>query len=101
MGATAGPVSADAHVRIGNVTKAFTSTVVLQLVAGVLPAPDGAGDDLPYTKALVDAAPADRQPDRRSGPARGNIRTGARQPERPKRSHGLSEAGSNTKANSA
>ncbi|MFJ2376492.1 serine hydrolase domain-containing protein [Streptomyces sp. NPDC087769] len=33
VGATAGPVSADAHFRIGSVTKAFTSTVVLQLVA--------------------------------------------------------------------
>ncbi|MER7481512.1 serine hydrolase domain-containing protein [Streptomyces sp. NPDC126510] len=33
VGATAGPVTADAHVRIGSVTKAFTNTVVLQLVA--------------------------------------------------------------------
>ncbi|MEU1103044.1 serine hydrolase domain-containing protein [Streptomyces tibetensis] len=32
--ATAGPVTADAHARIGSVTKAFTNTVVLQLVAG-------------------------------------------------------------------
>ncbi|MFE9650530.1 serine hydrolase domain-containing protein [Streptomyces sp. NPDC006365] len=31
--ATAGPVTADAHARIGSVTKAFTNTVVLQLVA--------------------------------------------------------------------
>ncbi|MFG2332733.1 serine hydrolase domain-containing protein [Streptomyces sp. NPDC048604] len=30
---TAGPVSADAHFRIGSVTKAFTHTVALQLVA--------------------------------------------------------------------
>ncbi|GHD78553.1 hypothetical protein GCM10010317_098040 [Streptomyces mirabilis] len=33
VGATAGPVTADAYVRIGSVTKAFTNTVVLQLVA--------------------------------------------------------------------
>ncbi|MEL5953422.1 serine hydrolase domain-containing protein [Streptomyces sp. CLV115] len=33
VGATAGPVTADAHFRIGSVTKAFTNTVVLQLVA--------------------------------------------------------------------
>ncbi|MFE3763825.1 serine hydrolase domain-containing protein [Streptomyces sp. NPDC059104] len=33
VGATAGPVTADAHVRIGSVTKVFTNTVVLQLVA--------------------------------------------------------------------
>lgn len=31
--AAAGPVTADAHVRIGSVTKTFTNTVVLQLVA--------------------------------------------------------------------
>ncbi|MEW2623331.1 serine hydrolase domain-containing protein [Streptomyces sp. NPDC048106] len=33
VGATAGPVTADAHIRIGSVTKAFTNTVVLQLIA--------------------------------------------------------------------
>ncbi|WP_234342681.1 serine hydrolase domain-containing protein [Streptomyces sp. NRRL B-3648] len=33
VGATAGPVTADAYARIGSVTKAFTNTVVLQLVA--------------------------------------------------------------------
>lgn len=33
VSATAGPVTVDAHVRIGSVTKAFTNTVVLQLVA--------------------------------------------------------------------
>ncbi|WSQ10172.1 beta-lactamase family protein [Streptomyces sp. NBC_01231] len=33
VGAAAGPVSADAYVRIGSVTKVFTNTVVLQLVA--------------------------------------------------------------------
>ncbi|MEU0898931.1 serine hydrolase domain-containing protein [Streptomyces massasporeus] len=33
VGATAGPVTADASARIGSVTKAFTNTVVLQLVA--------------------------------------------------------------------
>ncbi|MFE2510771.1 serine hydrolase domain-containing protein [Streptomyces naganishii] len=33
VGATAGPVTADAHFRIGSVTKVFTNTVVLQLVA--------------------------------------------------------------------
>ncbi|MDX2560208.1 serine hydrolase [Streptomyces sp. TX20-6-3] len=32
-GAAVGPVTADAHFRIGSVTKTFTSTVVLQLVA--------------------------------------------------------------------
>ncbi|MBX7551840.1 serine hydrolase domain-containing protein [Streptomyces sp. NPDC088560] len=32
-GAAAGPVTTDAYVRIGSVTKAFTNTVVLQLVA--------------------------------------------------------------------
>ncbi|GAB2873199.1 serine hydrolase domain-containing protein [Lentzea nigeriaca] len=32
-GAAAGPVTADAHFRIGSVTKVFTNTVVLQLVA--------------------------------------------------------------------
>ncbi|MCX4982529.1 serine hydrolase [Streptomyces sp. NBC_00572] len=32
-GAAAGPVTADAHFRIGSVTKTFTNTVVLQLVA--------------------------------------------------------------------
>ncbi|MFJ9453652.1 serine hydrolase domain-containing protein [Kitasatospora sp. NPDC101447] len=32
-GASAGPVTADAYVRIGSVTKLFTNTVVLQLVA--------------------------------------------------------------------
>ncbi|WP_119581563.1 serine hydrolase domain-containing protein [Streptomyces europaeiscabiei] len=34
VGAAAGPVTADAHFRIGSVTKVFTNTVVLQLVAG-------------------------------------------------------------------
>ncbi|MGW3494302.1 serine hydrolase domain-containing protein [Streptomyces sp. NPDC001020] len=33
VGATAGPVTADAYFRIGSVTKVFTNTVVLQLVA--------------------------------------------------------------------
>ncbi|MGW2642923.1 serine hydrolase domain-containing protein [Streptomyces sp. NPDC001348] len=33
MDAMAGPVTADAYVRIGSVTKVFTNTVVLQLVA--------------------------------------------------------------------
>jgi len=33
LGVTAGPVTADAHFRIGSVTKVFTNTVVLQLVA--------------------------------------------------------------------
>jgi D-alanyl-D-alanine carboxypeptidase len=33
VGAAAGPVTADAHFRIGSVTKVFTNTVVLQLVA--------------------------------------------------------------------
>ncbi|MEV7130757.1 serine hydrolase domain-containing protein [Streptomyces sp. NPDC093260] len=33
VGATAGQVTADAYVRIGSVTKVFTDTVVLQLVA--------------------------------------------------------------------
>ncbi|MFF5858238.1 serine hydrolase domain-containing protein [Streptomyces sp. NPDC012751] len=33
VGAAAGPVTADAYVRIGSVTKAFTNTVVLQLIA--------------------------------------------------------------------
>ncbi|MGW4567362.1 serine hydrolase domain-containing protein [Streptomyces sp. NPDC004561] len=33
VGASAGPVTADAYVRIGSVTKAFTNTVVLQLIA--------------------------------------------------------------------
>ncbi|WP_371579347.1 serine hydrolase domain-containing protein [Streptomyces sp. NBC_01314] len=33
VGAAAGPVSADAYFRIGSVTKVFTNTVVLQLVA--------------------------------------------------------------------
>jgi D-alanyl-D-alanine carboxypeptidase len=33
VGATAGPVNADAYVRIGSVTKALTNTVVLQLIA--------------------------------------------------------------------
>ncbi|WP_112270227.1 serine hydrolase domain-containing protein [Lentzea terrae] len=33
IGAAAGPVTADAHFRIGSVTKVFTNTVVLQLVA--------------------------------------------------------------------
>ncbi|MER6299534.1 serine hydrolase domain-containing protein [Kitasatospora sp. NPDC001539] len=33
VGATAGPVTADAYLRIGSVTKVFTNTVVLQLVA--------------------------------------------------------------------
>ncbi|MGW2103501.1 serine hydrolase domain-containing protein [Streptomyces olivaceoviridis] len=33
VGATAGPVTADAYLRAGSVTKAFTNTVVLQLIA--------------------------------------------------------------------
>ncbi|GAA2692091.1 serine hydrolase [Streptomyces lunalinharesii] len=33
VGATAGPVTAHAYVRIDSVTKAFTNTVVLQLIA--------------------------------------------------------------------
>lgn len=33
VGAAVGPVTADAHFRIGSVTKVFTNTVVLQLVA--------------------------------------------------------------------
>ncbi|KJK53083.1 beta-lactamase [Lentzea aerocolonigenes] len=33
VGATAGPVTANAHFRIGSVTKVFTNTVVLQLAA--------------------------------------------------------------------
>ncbi|MEU8515608.1 serine hydrolase domain-containing protein [Kitasatospora sp. NPDC048722] len=33
VGRTAGPVTTDAYVRIGSVTKVFTNTVVLQLVA--------------------------------------------------------------------
>ncbi|MFI9817469.1 serine hydrolase domain-containing protein [Saccharothrix variisporea] len=33
VGAAAGPVTADAHFRIGSVTKVFTNTLVLQLVA--------------------------------------------------------------------
>ncbi|MFI0777710.1 serine hydrolase domain-containing protein [Streptomyces sp. NPDC021212] len=33
VGATAGPVTADAHFRIGSATKMFTNTVILQLVA--------------------------------------------------------------------
>ncbi|MFI6001313.1 serine hydrolase domain-containing protein [Streptomyces sp. NPDC051366] len=33
VGAAAGPVAADAYIRIGSVTKTFTNTVVLQLVA--------------------------------------------------------------------
>ncbi|MFD8205037.1 serine hydrolase domain-containing protein [Streptomyces sp. NPDC059695] len=51
---TAGPVTADDHVRIGSVTKVFTHTIALQLVAE-----HRVGIDDPVRRHLPDLIPAD------------------------------------------
>ncbi|MFJ3870865.1 serine hydrolase domain-containing protein [Streptomyces sp. NPDC090082] len=51
---TAGPVTADDHVRIGSVTKVFTHTIALQLVAE-----HRIGLDDPVRRHLPDLIPAD------------------------------------------